>query len=694
MSAPLLSSGRLLALFVIAAGAAAASPERHAPHERLREQLSEPAPALLERWFVPTELGHEPGTPPPEPGPRAFLSRAFWGSDRHDGGAWNARNQLRPQGQHFSHNLGRIFPVELFDTHPEFFPLIEGRRWRPETRGPVNWNPDLGEEAVAEHAAEAARRHFAQHPEAWSFALGTNDGLRYGESPATLRRVYPPRYYRSRPDYSDLVFNFMNRVAERVAPEYPDRHLGALAYYWAEQTPSFPVHPKVMPFLTADRSQGYDRAFRRDEEALQRRWAKAGPERLGIYDYVYGGGFLVPRIHTELLARHLRHARRAGFTDYFAETIPNWGLDGPQPWMVAQLLLDPERDHRLLLAEYYRRFFRGAARPMRRFFELCEERWMAQRGPSYWLKHYRSESQVSLYPPSVRRDLRALLDEAERAAAADPVALARVRLTSEAFRVSERLADLIEARDRLARALLAGGETRAGRSLDELVADDERARTAFRETLAEVRREQPLALGWVNEQDFLRSDWAPSARRRLRGAGDGGGSELIPDSFWHRPPAPDLVIAGLVYAPGMPPGWRSRSEPWQHMLARFEARPGRAERVLRLENHKLTILQTVVAAPAAGSEVVLAIDVAGHLGGETRLLFGGAWAGADGRPTEAERFVHLPPGRWPTGTRLVLAMPPAPSGTRLLGFNLYVTDQQAGDWLELSRPSIRVEGQR
>ncbi len=672
------------------AGALSASPERQIPHERLRDQMAGGPAPLLERWFIPTELGHEPGLPPPEPGPRAFRSRRLWASDRHDGGEWAAKNQLIWEGQQFSHNLSRVFPPALFDERPEFFPLIGGERWRPGSAGPVNWNPDLGEEAVAEHAAEAARRHFAADPKAWSFALGTNDGLRYGESPATLRWVYPPRYYRGRPDYSDLVFNFMNRVAERMAPDYPDRHLGALAYYWAEQVPSFPVHPKVMPFLTADRSQGYDRAFLREEEALQRRWAKAGPERLGIYDYIYGHGFLVPRIHTALLARHLRHARRAGFSDYFAETSPHWGLDGPQPWLVAQLLLDPEQDAKALLREYYTRFFRDAAVPMRRFFELCERRWMTQEGPVFWLKHYRNDSQTSLYPPEVRRALRAMLDEAARAVAEDPVALARVRLTSEAFRVSERYAEMVERREALARALLAamsreadGDRTRVARLREE----DRGARRAFKAELAEVQAATPLALGRVHIDDVLRSDWGPSADWWLGGGGSrAGAAEMLPNPRWMGPFSPELKIAGLLYEPAMPAGWASRTEPAEGLVAEWRD-DGSGRGLLRLENVKLGEFRTFALVPATG-EGVFSLPFEGRMSPWARLLVHAAWFDENQRRLGPAGGVILPAGEWRDGV-LPLALgvkPPEASGVLCV---VAVLDQQAGDWLEIRPPSLR-----
>ncbi|MBI4663780.1 MAG: DUF4838 domain-containing protein, partial [Verrucomicrobia bacterium] len=224
-----------------------------------------------------------------------FLTRAL-GVDA----GWGRHNHLtKPLA--FSHNLGHVFPPDLARDRPEFFPLADGRRLQPPTSGAWFWNPDLGRPDVALHAADAARKYFVAHPDAPSFALGVNDALIWGESPELLSltssteptaedppspgygaasrgqrtEVGPvgPKWFRERPDYSNLVFTFMNRAAEELSRTHPQKYLGALAYYWAENAPDFPLHPQVIPFLTADRAQGYDRDFRAEEFQLQERWA-------------------------------------------------------------------------------------------------------------------------------------------------------------------------------------------------------------------------------------------------------------------------------------------------------------------------------------------------------------------------------------------------------------------------------------
>ncbi len=656
------------------------------PHLRWRRLHAEPE-APVERWFVPGPLGHEPGATPPEPGERAFLTRSFTLQPQAEVREWGERNGLGPRLP-FSHNLSRVFPPTLFDEHPEYFPLVDGKRQRPRP-GRVNWNPDLGEPAVVAHAADAARRYFEENPDAVSFALGTNDGLLYGESEATLRWVYPPRYYRERPDYSDLVFQFMNRVAEDLERDYPQKHLGALAYYWSENTPSFPLHPKVLPFLTADRSQGYDRAFRRQEERLQRAWGGLGAERLGIYDYVYGNGFLIPRLHTELLARHVRHARRAGFTDYFAEVYPNWGLDGPQPWLLAQLIQDPEQSHRRLLDEYYRRFYRAAERPMRRFFERCEEQWMRQDGASYWLKHYRNESQAAVFPPAVCAELRGLLDRAAEAAADDAMVAARVRLTSDAFAVTERFVEFDAARARLMRTVIAAtaGDAAARDRLPRVRAAEAEARARFEGTYRETRSSQPLSISTHQVGDYLRSDWGPAAEWVMAGRGEPTGLELLDEPRWAGEASGASMIAGLPFRVPLPGRWEGRSEPWEGLKSDLRD-DDEGGRLLRLENHKTSMIHQSVALPNIG-EFAASMRMRGRIGLSSRALLRVTWYGLDQRELPGEMAVGLMEGEWRDWVR-VMVTARAPDEAVYAAVSLHIRNQQRGDWLEVARPSLRL----
>ncbi len=400
------------------------------------------------RWYLPGELGEVV----PEVSLRdladfdvaskaAFHTRRFSGLRVPESRHWATANLTDSQVRslrtyRFHHNVRRIFTPDLFDEHPEIFPLWDGERYRPLENDP-NWQPCFGHPKTAEIAVEAAREFFDANPRELSFSVGMNDGNRICECDLCQDLVDHGRTFRDKPDYSDLIFTFTNRVAEALEETHPDKYVGCLAYHWAENTPSFPVHPRVIPYLTADRAQWFDERFREEDEDLMERWVRAGPEIVGIYDYYYGGSFVIPRVFNRVMADSIRHAHDTGIRGFYAELYPRWSLDGPKAWLAARLLRDPEAQPDSLLEDYYRSFFGPAAATMREYFEFAEERWESQQGVPYWLRYYFQIAQMELYPPEVCAEARGFLDAAAEAAADRSPYRERVALFSEGFRITE-----------------------------------------------------------------------------------------------------------------------------------------------------------------------------------------------------------------------------------------------------------------
>lgn len=671
-----------------------------------------PAPRPVGYWAMPGRLGVVAGAEAPPPSRRAYLTRAMVSLRSEEEKEWADRNRLT-LAMDFSHNLQHIFVPSLYDEHPEFFPLVDGRRLRPED-GSHYWNPDLGRTDVAAFAAKSAEAYFAEDPAATSYSIGINDGYQFGESAETLRAIGPVRWFRDRPNFSGLVFGFADRVAADLRATHPDKFLGALAYYWCEEVPPFPVDPQVAPFLTADRAQGYDPIFRRDELILQERWGRAGPKRLGLYDYLYGSGYLVPRIFPHLLAENLRHARRVGFTDYFAEVDPNWGLDGPMPWLTAQLLQDPERSPEVLLDEYYTRYFRGAAMPMRRFFERCERQWMDQPGPAYWLKYYRDESQAGLYPPAVRRELRRWLDEAAEAVAHDSMAAARVALVSEAFGASERFVAMKEAGDALERTSLA--RSVAWRETAASLARYVRARDDFGYYTRRLRTNHPLAIAPFREEDYLTHDPTPMAVgslyraalaqgeistaheavlalarpqlelwwRAARDDADGLAIEITRDGSLSGPIQPAHCVARLDYGLPAPAAWHSRAEPTQFLRAQWSDSP---PRTLHLTGSRDSQIYQWAAYSGGGlSEAQLMLR--GHFSSSSSASLVLSWLNGDRQPC-GTKTIRLPEGDWPEW-RTLSVVGPIPAGAAWVGVGLRVRNQAKGDWVEVREIHLRA----
>ena len=371
------------------------------------------------RWYAPGALGEvipvrNEWTLPDiaivrEP---AYVSREISGLNSEDDRAWGRRNGLRGRLV-YSHNLIVTFPPELYDAHPEWFGQVRGVRRRPAGGGDYHWQPDLARAEVAEHAAEQAAAAFAREPGRASYSLGMNDTMRFDQGEGTQAAVLPLRYFRGMPDYSPLIFGFMNRSAAALPASLEGRYLGCLAYFWCENVPPFPVDPRVVPYVTTDRTQFYDPAYRAADYALMSRWDRSGVKAYGIWEYAEGSQFVVPRVPHAMLAEAVHEAWWRGARGYIGECGPHAGFDAFKVWMLAQLLWEPDRPLAELKEDFFTGWYGPAAEPMRRFFARCEQAWMAQPGPPWWIKFYQQADQVSLFPPELCRELRALLGEAE-----------------------------------------------------------------------------------------------------------------------------------------------------------------------------------------------------------------------------------------------------------------------------------------
>ncbi|MDR2982661.1 MAG: DUF4838 domain-containing protein [Puniceicoccales bacterium] len=447
----------------------------------------------------------------------AYAWRSFASFTKPEERQWALNNGLG-NFPPFSHALYSVFDEKAWAAHPEFFSIVGGVVKKPSGRGGHEPQPNLAVPGAAAYAAGRASAYFQAHPDATTFPLGINDNMTWDESTASVELTPRNKYFRGKPDYSNYVFAFMNRVATTLwthpggtdwdamrwndgvtdtsAPS-PEKLLGCLAYYHCENLPTFPVHPNVFPVVTADRSQWRDPAFKAEDEDLIRRWSESGARHFGIYEYYYGTDYLIPRVFLESEIDSIRTGAKYGASLFFGELAPNWGFDGPKAWLAAKLLQTPGLSASLLLRDYYSKAYGAAAGPMREFYDKAEQCWNDQPGPARWIKFWRMENMGELISLQDQQQLRAALDAAESAFPFAPYpgsirnedALfrqqARVRMTSCAFAVTERFLEWYRLRRDILRITPATPEE--AHTMLDLLQQEITARNIFLDTLKSWR---------------------------------------------------------------------------------------------------------------------------------------------------------------------------------------------------------------
>ena len=234
---------------LVIAGTAAAG-TLYGVYDFLEEQLGV-------RWYAPDETKLPAVTELPLPLLDTAVRPAFlW---RHTSYAWpggdaafRARQRDNDGMGGPDHPLGTQYcfdgtchtyynfvrPDEFFDTHPEYFSEIDGVRRKAETQLCLT-NPD-----VLDIVTQRMLEDIAKNPRARQYNFSIMDWLN-GCQCARCREINA-RYGTK----GGTNFWFVNRLAERIAPSYPDKLIGTLAYFFTAEPPKdMTMHPNVAVWL-------------------------------------------------------------------------------------------------------------------------------------------------------------------------------------------------------------------------------------------------------------------------------------------------------------------------------------------------------------------------------------------------------------------------------------------------------------
>jgi hypothetical protein len=403
------------------------------------------------RWLLPGENGTDvPATKTINiPEGRAqdqpvFFSRLFSGLKGAPQAEWARYNRMHGRVS-FHHSIGEnIFqPQKYRDTHPEFYPMKDGKtRYLPKDGDYVAWQPCFSEPGTVQVAIDAICEHFKAQPESPSFSLGVNDSSGHCRCPNCLARLSGEKNFLGMNDYSDLYYDWCNQVIAGVLKQYPDKWFGCLAYSEVAAPPKqVKVHERMIPYMTYDRMKWVDPEVERDGHAATEAWHAVSPT-LGWYDYIYGTPYCLPRVWFHHSGVYERYAQQQGVKAHYAEIYPNWG-EGPKPYIFMKLWWNPNQDVDKLLNEWYLRCVGPKAAPdLAAYYAIWERFWTKDILNSKWFSkngQYLNFGSPGYLADVKREDIlqsRRLLDSCIAKCATDKQR-ARAQLLEKAFQYYE-----------------------------------------------------------------------------------------------------------------------------------------------------------------------------------------------------------------------------------------------------------------
>jgi hypothetical protein len=350
-------------------------------------------------------------------------------------GDWSARNKANSNAAALDEKRGGkisyfgfvhtfndlVPPAKYYAQHPEYFSLIDGQRMNGYYQLCLT-NPDVLQIVIAE-----VKKRMREHPEATVFSVSQNDAGGACQCPNCQAIVK-----REGSEAGPLI-EFVNKVADAVKDEFPDKVIDTLAYQYTRKPPlHVRPRPNVIvrlcsieccfghPLETCDSPA--NKAFRDDIVG----WSKL-TKRIWVWDYVTDfPHYIQPFPNLNVLKPNIQFFANNGVSGVFEEgnyTSLGGEFEELREYMMAKFLWNPDYDQDRAMNEFLAGFYGSAAPFIRQYIDLIHNDVVKRNIHTYI---WDGPNAPYLNPENIAQ-ANQLFDQAEKAVANDPDALLRVK---------------------------------------------------------------------------------------------------------------------------------------------------------------------------------------------------------------------------------------------------------------------------
>lgn len=293
---------------------------------------------------------------------------------------WAARNKMngsmslpdQPGGVESYWSVHTFYPLvppeEFFETHPEYYSLLNGKRV------PHNAQLCLSNPEVLTIVKDRIRKQMRENPEYLIYDVSQNDYYNPCECDKCQAIV------KREGSESGIMIWFVNQVAESVEKEFPDKFIGTLAYQYTRSAPKtiVPRENVVVRFCSIECCFAHDfktcpenKSFMSDLTA----WSKRAPH-LYIWDYVVNfSHYLMPYPNFAVLQSNIRTFREnnsIGIMEQAAYQSRGGEFAELRAYLVSKLLWNPETDTRQVIDDFMYGYYGRSGKFVRQYFDLLQ----------------------------------------------------------------------------------------------------------------------------------------------------------------------------------------------------------------------------------------------------------------------------------------------------------------------------------
>jgi hypothetical protein len=273
----------------------------------------------------------------------------------------------------FVHSFDLLVPPSLFETHPEYFPLIDGKRKGGYVQRCLS-NPD-----VLRISTERVQQWIQEHPEASVISVSQNDTFNNCQCPQCKALDD------AEGSPAASLLQFVNAIAESVEKKHPNVRIDTLAYQYTRKPPKTlrPYKNVIVRLCSIECCfahpfdqcpSGQNRRFVEDIQA----WQPVAP-LLYVWDYTTNfGQYQQPFPNFNVLQPNVQFFVKHDVKGLFEQGNYSSGGRGEmeplRAYLLAKLLWNPEADVQRHTDEFLNAYYGKAAGQIREYIALTHRR--------------------------------------------------------------------------------------------------------------------------------------------------------------------------------------------------------------------------------------------------------------------------------------------------------------------------------
>lgn len=267
-------------------------------------------------------------------------------------------------------------PEEFFDNHPEYYSLKNGKRIANHDE---SWSERgqlcLSNPAVLRIVTERVMKQMREDPKHMIYSVSQNDWLNPCQCDKCQAIV---NSYGG--EESGIIIWFVNKVAEAVEKEFPDKYIGTLAYQYARSAPKGikPRNNVVIRLCPIEACVAHPLETCPNNESFMtdlKNWSAISPQ-LFIWDYVVNfSRYIMPYPNFKVLQPNIKTFQKnkaIGIMEQGAYQNHGGEFSELKSYLIAKLLWNPDCDVDAVIDDFMAGYYGRSGKFIREYLDLLQ----------------------------------------------------------------------------------------------------------------------------------------------------------------------------------------------------------------------------------------------------------------------------------------------------------------------------------